>query len=835
MPKYASGDNIPVVGIQPSAAPVAINVLPAAGQPTKGSQLQQIAESLAPFNQGLMAFGSSMVKQDAEHAQQMGENLDFGGVSGGLDKIAPELRGAELNKRFKSIIETSGGSDASNPYFQIAAQQNYGRTLGLDYRNAIYGMKEQLTDPEHPMTYGDASAKAAESVLGDSLKDNFYAFSGFRDVASKTDHEMQMRFQEERTQRMETLGGMRVQEVMSKAISAEDPILLNASWAQYQLSVTDPAKVRATYITAARSSLQAAPDAESLVKSFEMLAGMQYGNAAVHDNIPLYVDLVQSRDAAETAMMTKLQRETIMGNMAEKKASEQMSGEGMETDVLNHAQSDHFTTESISDYAKKHVDEMAKKFGWSEATKDKMFGNVNDMANKALTNVLQSQGVHDALNDKTIEDKLGKKIMAGEATAEEIMASGASTAGQISMMKLRSEFTNSTVTAKESALESAQNMTASVMSQVVSSVYPGTTPDSTSIYGKVAANEMAMVMKNQLSMEADAFIKGDMRDSSGKTYADYKAISPTTGAASVKGFLDQRTQELLKQRMDQTQIDIKAGRIWENGKWVAKESDAKVSAKYTQANDQVAQEALNAQGGGSVDKAAANVMQNKYSELQAISKNTDMGYFGNSVNVGAVRSRLGQLYYRSKENLVKEGTDRIITNDDFVSNTIQNFLGLGMSAYGGGGDGGVTGTKMNLSEISQDYGTVTRLQGLTFHEILADEDSNGIPVSGVSLPLSKEDKQRAAFNTLMIRSTDELRDSASVSAVLSKLGLSDAEKPRFIQVQNALLVLHKRADEMYGSTWTFTPDNTTPADVAEAKGIMQRTIEQHQARQNTKP
>jgi hypothetical protein len=782
-----------------------------------------------------MSFGTAMVKQDAERAQQMGENLDFGGVSGGLDKIAPELRGAELNKRFKSIIESSGGSDASNPYFQIAAQQNYGRTLGLDYRSAIYGMKEKLTDPEHPMTYGDASAQAAESVLGDSLKDNFYAFSGFRDVASKTDQEMQLRFQEERTQRMETLGGMRVQEVMGKAIAAGDPVLLNASWAQYQLSVTDPAKVKATFITAARSSLHASPDADSLVKSFEMLAGMQYGNSTVHDNMPLYADLVLNRDQAESAMMTKLQHQTIMANIAEKKASEQMSGEGLETAVLNAAESDHFTTESVSAYAKKRVDEMAKTYGWSPATKDKMFANVNDMANKAMANVLQSQGVQDALHDKAIEKKLTPKIMAGEATAEEIMASGASTSGQISMMKLKSEFTNATVTAKESALEAAQNMTAGVLSQIVSSVYPGTTPDSTSIYGRVAATEMAMVMKKQLSLEADAFIKGDMRDSSGKTYAQYRAISATEAAVSVKGFLDQRSQELLKQRMDQTQIDIKAGRIWENGKWVAKESDAKVSAKYTQVNDQVAQEALNAQAGGSVDKAAINVMQNKYAELKTISKNTDMGYFGNSVNVGAVRSRLGQLYYMSKENLVKEGTDRIITNDDFVSNTIQNFLGLGTSAYGGGGERGMTGTKMNLSEISQDYGTVTRLQGLTLHEILADEDSNGIPVSGVSLPLSKEDKQRAAFNTLMIRNTDELRDSASVSAVLNKLGLSDAEKDRFIQVQNALLVLHKRADALYGSTWTFTPDNTTPADVAEAKGIMQRTIEKHQARQNTKP
>jgi hypothetical protein len=829
MAKYASGDNIPVVGIQPSASPVAINVLPAAGQPTRGSQLQQIAESLAPFNQGLMSFGTAMVKQDAERAQQMGENLDFGGVSGGLDKIAPELRGAELNKRFKSIIETSGGSDASNPYFQIAAQQNYGRTLGLDYRSAIYGMKEQLTDPEHPMAYGDASAQAAESVLGDSLKDNFYAFSGFRDVASKTDQEMQRRFQEERTQRMETLGGMRVQEVMGKAIAAEDPILLSAAWADYQKTVTDPAKVKATYITAARSSLHAAPDADSLVKSFEMLAGMQYGNTTVHDNMPLYADLVLNRDQAESAMMTKLQQQTIMGNIAEKKAMEQMSGEGIETNVLNHAASDHFTTESVSDYAKKHVDEMAKKFGWSPATKDKMFGNVNDMANKALASVLQSQNVHDALNDKAIEKRLIPIIMAGNGSADMIMSSGLSTNGQLAMMEMNGKFTNSTVAAKATALDAAQSISSGVLSQVLSDAYPDVTGTGTSMTGKMVAVDMAASMQQRVVQHVDSYIRGEVKDASGKTYDQYKALSPAEAASSVKGYTEMVSREMLKEAVDQTKINISAGKVYKNGAWVAKADDAKNADMYLSTSDQRAKAALDISVGGvGSDKKVEESMRPVYTELTNIAYDFDHGWT-NSTELESLESRGAQLWYQSKTNLLTKGTDRIVTNDS----KIRTYTGVTpmFEAFGWLTDG--YEVKKTLPEISEAYGKIKRARGLTLSEVLHDTDSNGIPISGVSIPLGREQRQKAAFNILMIQHQDELADSASVDGVLEKLGLTQNEKARFIQVQLALLGLHKTAYDRMADKFTF--GTYTKREVKEASGIFQRTLEQHQARQNTKP
>jgi hypothetical protein len=120
--------------------------------------------------------------------------------------------------------------------------------------------------------------------------------------------------------------------------------------------------------------------------------------------------------------------------------------------------------------------------------------------------------------------------------------------------------------------------------------------------------------------------------------------------------------------------------------------------------------------------------------------------------------------------------------------------------------------------------------GLTLDHIITDRDQDGLPVFGLTLPKTREEKIKAAFSIPMIQSLDELRDVGKVSAVLRALDLTDTEIPNFIRAQEILHSVRRvgtNADRSY-----FTPGNTayfaTTSDqqLQEAKSAYYKALEQ---------
>jgi hypothetical protein len=173
-------------------------------------------------------------------------------------------------------------------------------------------------------------------------------------------------------------------------------------------------------------------------------------------------------------------------------------------------------------------------------------------------------------------------------------------------------------------------------------------------------------MQQQVEQQVNSFIKGDVADSKGKTYAEYKQLSTTEAANSVKLFTEQAFRDSLKNRVEEIRIATQAGKEYKNGAWVAKESDAKRASAYLSTSDQKAKMALDIQlGNGDVPKMVEESMRPVYTELTRIAYDFDHGWT-NSTELNSLEKRGAQLWYESQTNLLTKGTDRIVTNDSKI-------------------------------------------------------------------------------------------------------------------------------------------------------------------------
>ena len=195
MSQFGGIQQIGQTAFNPVAAPVETYVVPIAGQPLAGNNLQQIAEALAPLSPALNRFAMAVTEVDREQAALEGAAMDFSTV-----KLTEDI---ESNERaFRDLIAETGSPNAANPYFIIGARKAYGRHVARQYESEVLSMKDTITDPFNGPDYATAVAGVRQKYAA-QLGDNIYSSSEFGLAAQEIDGRMSRRLFEERSAKME--------------------------------------------------------------------------------------------------------------------------------------------------------------------------------------------------------------------------------------------------------------------------------------------------------------------------------------------------------------------------------------------------------------------------------------------------------------------------------------------------------------------------------------------------------------------------------------------------------------------------------------------------------
>lgn len=831
MSRYATGSNIPQVAIQPSASPISLNVLPAAGQPIRGANdLIQIAEALAPFNQGLLAFGKRAVDAENERAAIAGSTLDFGQVQ--AQNVPIEQRAAELNRQFKSVIEKSGVSDAANPFFQIAARQNFGRKLAFDYRAAMYAKREQVTDPDNPLSYQQASAQVAQEVLGEALVGDFYGFAGFREVAQKVDAELMNEFGVEAIRRKESKGTLFAKQALTAAIMQGDVETANRAWADFQTKVTDPVKVRAAFMGSAKDILMSAPDLEQLSSRLDSLRSVQFGNQSVSDNMELVTELVQFEDQARKTIVAKLDQENRASEMAFDNAKRAMFGQGFVSEAYRHIQTKgaEIAGGSLADWASVYVDDLAQKNGFSDSVRERLkdFAIERVQALTARTDAMSASRSKDALNE------LYRGIHDGSLPSEEAVYArglelGVSPDDINEAVERRARRGGPVQTAIERTLEETVGQNAGLLSSHMNAngLLPFGLDGRPTASGALESNRHAMRIQADLILEANRFTADEVPDKQGKFFSEYANQGQQQAAAAVRRFMADRNADLVKGVMEESDQAVSAGKVSIRGSFVKPEED-KAAENWKSWQDLGNLVSEVSKGTVSVsDKSVPPQMEQIFRDrMDQLAKDYDIGF------LSGTRGSVEQLRVAVAERLftaMKDGGDIETKDRDIIGGASFAVAGLVPLLTGGEAGSSLPGaaysywsTFKNVDQIREDYANVMRLGGLTLDHILQDRDQEGLPVFGLTLPKTKEEAMKAAFALPMVQSLDELRDFGKVSAVLKRLGLTDNEMPQFIQAQRILFDI-RRVGKRYEVPASVS--FTTPEQLETAKSAYFQSLE----------
>lgn len=811
MPRYGSGDNIPQVAIQPSASPVSLNVLPAAGQPIRGAnELMQIAEAMAPFNQGLLAFGKRAVDIQNENAAILGSSMNFTGVN--ADNVSPEQRAAELNKQFKSVIERAGVSDAANPYFQMAARQNFGRKLGFDYRSALYAKKEQVTDPDNPMPYEQASAEAAQAVLGDALVNDFYGFAGFREVAQRTDQEMMLAFAQEAVQRKETKGALHAKAALSDAIIHGDVEAANAVWSDYQTKVTDPVKVRANFVGAAKDIVMSASDMDQLYERLDRLREIQYGNQIVGDNMDLNTELIQFEDQAKRAILSKMEQEARLTGIAFDNAKKELYAAGFVSEGFRHIQNNgaEIAGNNIADWASVFVDDLSKSRGFSQSVADQL----KSYAIEQVQALVARTAAMSEVKAKNANKQILSQVLDGTLkTQEDVLNAGEAIGAEPSeiaaAIDLQIRRAGPVQTSIDQTIESLTGQNAGVLLSHYNAngAMPFGADGKPTASSALESNRHSIRISSELLTLSEQFTTDQIPDSSGRFFSEYSKQGQQQAAASVRRFLADKNSALVKSAMDASDRAVTAGKVSMNGAWIKKpESQADANWRPWGTMGDYVRDAASGKEIFDPNTLPAQAQTLFRDQINRLSEDYDVGL----TSTGSVE----QLRVAVAERLftaARSGTPVEINDNDIMGSltaavAFPGGLLVGRPLIASRNGYNWWSTFKNVDAIREDYATVMRMGGITLDHILTNQDQEGLPVFGLTLPNTKEERMKAAFSIPLIQSLDELADTGKVSAVLRQMGLTDTEMPQFIRAQQILYQV-RRAGTNADGRW-FTPGNT---------------------------
>jgi len=779
---------------------------------------------MAPFNQGLMAFGKRVVDVDNENAAMLGSQLNFNGVSS--SETDPARRAADLNKQFKDVVASSGASDAANPYFQLAARQNFGRKLGLDYRSAVYQMKEQVTDPDKPISYAEASARALEQVVGSSLDGDFYGFQGFKEVAQKTDAEMMARFNEEAVQRKETQGALNAKAAISAAAASGDLATADRALADYQTKVTDPAKVRANFIGTAKDTIMSATTLEDLHKRVDVLRDMRYGNQQVHNNMDLLSEITQYSEEATRRILAKNEQDAKLNEIAFENGKHSLYENGFVTDALHQIQTNgqEIAGGSYQDWVTRSVDNIAQKEKWSPYVTERVKQHALDMMQSMLA---KSTTMADAKSQAAAKEVLGQ-IMDGRLKTEaEVMdACGASGVHQNDIPGLVDLATRRSGPVRAALDQTIEQMT-SQNSGILSSAFnangaiPWGSDNKPTASGAIEVQRHSLDVAAKLYEEANDFIRGVIADSRGNTFDFYSKQGQQQAATAVRRFLADKNGDLLDETIKRSDRAVASGKKVEsrNGAWVTQRQPGDTSDEVWKNTHRPLGDLTKKVTSGQLplvdSKPPAELQTIYFDTLHRLSHDYEVGWFDDG-SVDQIRMAIANQLFRSAG--VSPGKQITTANREVVGGISATLVGVPLWLAGMTEKASEVydyfSTVKTKDEIREDYATIMRLHGLTLDHILSDKDQEGLPVFGLTLPRDKSELMKAAFSIPMVQSLEELSDTRKVSAVLQRIGLSDAEMPEFVQSQTALWKLRKAGISKSAEAWV---SYTTRQQLEESK------------------
>ena len=788
------------VAIQPSASPISLNVLPAPGQRLAGNTLQQIGESLAAFNPSLQGMLAQRVEEDKRFMAAQGAAVDFSKAFDVPMDAPPEERQAALNKAFKDAIAKQGGPDSANPFFLIAARQNYGRAIGLRYRNALASMRDQATDPDNPASFGDIAAKAAEMAGVSEATADVYGASGFASVAQETNAEMMMRFQEERRRRQEFVNTERVQNGIADALkvaaanpegfSADSPVgrTMQEMIDSYQLTTTDPETSRKMVLGAFVTALSTANDEMDAEEMVQALGQMSFGKAMIRDNVALYSRLLTAKDERVRELDTREARKerlfkqqiqtgirSIYGmNWAEEITGQIMIGNETAAQEITNKKIDEWATQSKADTT---VANMVRSEMQGELSR--LYSAVGTQRNAVNSNnfetafgliddgtITTSAALGEWMDDRrlTVEQQLGLRRYFSENVGVVRTA-----AGSYASLK-----------GKEIQQRILTGMASSGMLPVnPANMQPMIGPDQ---LDKAQALEESW--REGANKRVQMFVRGETKDpASNLTYAQIKQESGVEAAnRSINGILDSYYDERIKeynevQRANKAASDAGV-RVGKSEQPAATSFIQDQAATTAAAVNQVVQSfdaaPLNVEQQAEVIKAS---LETEIGELYGIARDFGMApptIRGRAtVNYQSVAERLGQMIeVANTQGIAKTRRMGFLISDDM---------------------------EFTKDSLLQQYGKVKRspLSGLSPEEILSNQTYEGLPVFGVVIP-NRGQAVEFAFSVPMFRTRSQMTDPTTVNKVMDALGLPQdrALREAWIARQSSLLRLSETLGRM---------------------------------------
>ena len=788
------------VAIQPSASPISLNVLPAPGQRLAGNTLQQIGESLAAFNPSLQGMLAQRVEEDKRFMAAQGAAVDFSKAFDVPMDAPPEERQAALNKAFKDAIAKQGGPDSANPFFLIAARQNYGRAIGLRYRNALASMRDQATDPDNPASFGDIAAKAAEMAGVSEATADVYGASGFASVAQETNAEMMMRFQEERRRRQEFVNTERVQNGIADALkvaaanpegfSADSPVgrTMQEMIDSYQLTTTDPETSRKMVLGAFVTALSTANDEMDAEEMVQALGQMSFGKALIRDNVALYSRLLTAKDErvreldtreARRERLFKQQIQTGIRSIYGMNWAEEITGQIM---IGNETAAQEITNKKIDEWATQSKADTTV----ANMVRSEMQGELSRLYSAVGTqrNAVNSRNFETAfglIDDGTITTSaaLGEWMDDRRLTVEQQLGLRRYFSENVGVVRTAAG-SYASLKGKEIQQRILTGMASSGMLPVnPANMQPMIGPDQ---LDKAQALEESW--REGANKRVQMFVRGETKDpASNLTYAQIKQESGVEAAnRSINGILDSYYDERIKeynevQRANKAASD--AGVRVDRSEQPAATSFVQDQAAATAAAvNQVVQSfdaaPLNVEQQAEVIKAS---LETEIGELYGIARDFGMApptIRGRAtVNYQSVAERLGQMIeVANTQGIAKTRRMGFLISDDM---------------------------EFTKDSLLQQYGKVKRspLSGLSPEEILSNQTYEGLPVFGVVIP-NRGQAVEFAFSVPMFRTRSQMTDPTTVNKVMDALGLPQdrALREAWIARQSSLLRLSETLGRM---------------------------------------
>lgn len=788
------------VAIQPSASPISLNVLPAPGQRLAGNTLQQIGESLAAFNPSLQGMLAQRVEEDKRFMAAQGAAVDFSKAFDVPMDAPPEERQAALNKAFKDAIAKQGGPDSANPFFLIAARQNYGRAIGLRYRNALASMRDQATDPDNPASFGDIAAKAAEMAGVSEATADVYGASGFASVAQETNAEMMMRFQEERRRRQEFVNTERVQNGIADALkvaaanpegfSADSPVgrTMQEMIDSYQLTTTDPETSRKMVLGAFVTALSTANDEMDAEEMVQALGQMSFGKAMIRDNVALYSRLLTAKDErvreldtreARKERLFKQQIQTGIRSIYGMNWAEEITGQIM---IGNETAAQEITNRKIDEWAtKSKADTTVANMVRSEMQGElsRLYASVGTQRN--AVNSRNFETAFGLIDDGTITTSaaLGEWMDDRRLTVEQQLGLRRYFSENVGVVRTAAG-SYASLKGKEIQQRILTGMASSGMLPVnPANMQPMIGPDQ---LDKAQALEESW--REGANKRVQMFVRGETKDpASNLTYAQIKQESGVEAAnRSINGILDSYYDERIKdynevQRANKAASD--AGVRVDRSEQPAATSFIQDQAAATAAAvNQVVQSfdaaPLNVEQQAEVIKAS---LETEIGELYGIARDFGMApptIRGRAtVNYQSVAERLGQMIeVANTQGIAKTRRMGFLISDDM---------------------------EFTKDSLLQQYGKVKRspLSGLSPEEILSNQTYEGLPVFGVVIP-NRGQAVEFAFSVPMFRTRSQMTDPTTVNKVMDAIGLPQdrALREAWIARQSSLLRLSETLGRM---------------------------------------